>query len=195
MVVPALQSPGKTKWILIQVTVIWVGQSTFLAIEIIKLRTSYLGHCGLVFGGVSKRSGQLRVPSNDLINTKQLSESCLMGKRGQEAKKLLFILESESEVAQLCLTLCNPMGCSLPDSSIHGILQTRTLEWVAISLSKRSSQPRDRNKVSRLVGRRFTLWALFILRILQIHLLLLVIFPSSASRSHSFLEWNVAWWG
>ena len=81
-----------------------------MAIEIIKLRTSYLGHCGLVFGGVSKRSGQLRVPSNDLINTKQLSESCLMGKRGQEAKKLLFILESESEVAQLCPTLCNPMG-------------------------------------------------------------------------------------
>ena len=121
---------------------IWVGQSTFLAIEIIKLRTSYLGHCGLVFGTwVSKRSGQLWVPSNDLLNTKQLSESWLMGKRGQEAKKLLFILESESEVAQLCPILCNPVGCSLPDSSIHGILQTRILEWVAISLSKRSSQP------------------------------------------------------
>ena len=39
--------------------------------------------------------------------------------------------ESESEVTQLCPTLCNPMDCSLPGSSIHGILQARVLEWVA----------------------------------------------------------------
>ena len=42
--------------------------------------------------------------------------------------------ESESEVSQSCLTLCNPMDCSLPDSSLHGILQARVLEWVAIFL-------------------------------------------------------------
>ena len=40
---------------------------------------------------------------------------------------------SISEVAQLCPTLCNPMDCSLPGSSVHGILQARILEWVAIS--------------------------------------------------------------
>ena len=51
--------------------------------------------------------------------------------------------ESESEVAQLCLTLCDPMDCSLPGSSIHGIFQARILEWVAISFSRGSSQPRD----------------------------------------------------
>ena len=39
----------------------------------------------------------------------------------------------ESGVAQLCLTLCDPMDCSLPDSSVHGIFQARVLEWVAIS--------------------------------------------------------------
>ena len=39
--------------------------------------------------------------------------------------------ESESEVAQLCLTLCDPMDCSPPGSSVHGILQSRILEWVA----------------------------------------------------------------
>ena len=50
---------------------------------------------------------------------------------------------SESEVAQLCLTLCDPMDCRLPGSSVHGIFQVRVLEWVAISLSRRSSQPRD----------------------------------------------------
>ena len=44
-------------------------------------------------------------------------------------------VKSESEVAQLCLTLCNPMDCSLPGSSLHGILQARVLEWVAISFS------------------------------------------------------------
>ena len=44
-------------------------------------------------------------------------------------------LESESEVTQSCLTLCNPMDCSLPGSSLHGILQARGLEWGAISFS------------------------------------------------------------
>lgn len=55
MVVLVLQSPGKRKLILIQETVIWVGQSTFLAIEIIKLRTSYLGLCGLCPWGSFKK--------------------------------------------------------------------------------------------------------------------------------------------
>ena len=44
-------------------------------------------------------------------------------------------VKGESEVAQSCLTLRDPMVCSLPGSSIHGILQARTLEWVAISFS------------------------------------------------------------
>ena len=43
---------------------------------------------------------------------------------------------SESEVTQSCLTLCNPMDCSLPGSSVHGIFQARVLEWVAISFSR-----------------------------------------------------------
>ena len=46
--------------------------------------------------------------------------------------------------AQLCLTLCDPMDCSLPGSSVHGIIPARILEWVAISFSKGSSRPRDR---------------------------------------------------
>ena len=55
--------------------------------------------------------------------------------------------ESESEVTQSCLTLCHPMDCSPPGSSVHGILQGRTLEWVAISFSRKSSWPRDRTQV------------------------------------------------
>ena len=64
--------------------------------------------------------------------------------------------ENESEVAQSCPTLSDHMDCSPPGSSIHGILQARVLEWVAISFSRGSSQPRDRTRVSYIVGRCFT---------------------------------------
>ena len=64
---------------------------------------------------------------------------------------------SESEFTQSCPTLCVPMDCSLPGSSIHGIFQARILEWVAISFSRRSSRPRDGTQVSRIVGRLFTI--------------------------------------
>ena len=67
--------------------------------------------------------------------------------------------ESESEVAQSCLTLCDPMDCCLPGFSVHVIFQARVLEWVAISFSRGSSWPRDRTQVSCIAGRRFTLWA------------------------------------
>ena len=61
----------------------------------------------------------------------------------------------ESEVAQSCPTLCDPMDCSRLGSSIHGIFQARILEWVAISFSSGSSQPRDQTRVSFIVGRCF----------------------------------------
>ena len=65
-----------------------------------------------------------------------------------------------SEVAQSCPTLCDPMDCSLPGSSVHWILQARILEWVAISFSRESSWPRDWTQVSCIAGRRrFTVWA------------------------------------
>ena len=57
--------------------------------------------------------------------------------------------ESESR-AQSCLTLCDPM-----DYTVHGILQARILEWIAILFSRRSSQPRDRTLVSSIAGRFF----------------------------------------
>ena len=52
-----------------------------------------------------------------------------------------------------------PMGCSPPGSSVHGILQARVLEWVAMSSSRGSSQPRDQTQVSHIAGRFFTIWA------------------------------------
>ena len=68
--------------------------------------------------------------------------------------------KKESEVAQLCPTLCNPMDCSLPGSSLHGILQARVLEWVAISFSRGSSQLGYQTGVSHIPGRHFNLWAI-----------------------------------
>ena len=62
-------------------------------------------------------------------------------------------------VAQSCPTLWDPMNGSLPGSSVHGIFQPRVLEWVALSFSMRSSQPRDQTRVSYIAGRHFTIWA------------------------------------
>ena len=64
-----------------------------------------------------------------------------------------------SEVTQSYPTLCDPMDCSLPGSSVYGIFQAIVLEWIAISFSRGSSQPRDRTQVSHIIDRCFTVWA------------------------------------
>ena len=56
-------------------------------------------------------------------------------------------VKSESEVAQSCPTLCNPMDCSLPGSSVHGIFQARVLEWVAIASLENSIEILKKVKV------------------------------------------------
>ena len=62
-------------------------------------------------------------------------------------------------VTQSYLTLCNPMDCSPPGSSVHRILQARILEWVSISSSRGSSWPRKWTWVSHLAGIFFVAWA------------------------------------
>ena len=64
---------------------------------------------------------------------------------------LYLVLLSEVKVTQSCLTLCDPL-----DYIVHGILQARILEWVAILFSRGSSQPRDLTQVSHIAGRFFT---------------------------------------
>ena len=80
--------------------------------------------------------------------------------------------ESES-VTQSCLTLCNPMDCSPPGSTVLGILQARILEWLAISLSRGSSWPRAWTWVSCIAGRFFTIWVTREALLLLLPLLLL----------------------
>ena len=79
------------------------------------------------------------------------------------------------------------MDCSLSGSSVHGIFQARVLEWIAISFSRGSSQPRNRTRVSRIAGRHFTVWA-----IREAHI---YISPSEkAMASHSStLAWKIPW--
>ena len=60
------------------------------------------------------------------------------------------------KVAQSCPTLCDPM-----DYTIHGILQARILEWVAIPFSRGSSWPRDQTQVSHNTGKFFTIWSFY----------------------------------
>ena len=68
-------------------------------------------------------------------HTHEIKKRLLLGRR--------VMTNLESEVAQLCPTLCNPMDCSLPSFSVYGIFQAIVLEWIAISFSRGSSQPRD----------------------------------------------------
>ena len=86
--------------------------------------------------------GEIMEAATDVIFL--VSKITADGDCSQEIKRCLFFgrkvktnleKKKESEVALSCPTLCNPMDCSLPRSSVHGIFQARVLEWVAISFS------------------------------------------------------------
>ena len=105
-----------------------------------------------------KHTGFLRphlTRSPEVDGSKLDDPALLVGIYGQFSS-LVRERKGESEVALLCLTICDPMDCSPRGSSVLGILQARILEWVAISFSRGSSQPRDRTQVSCIAGRFFT---------------------------------------
>ena len=64
---------------------------------------------------------------------------------------------ASAKLLQLGPTLCDPVDCSPPGSSVHEILQARILEWVAMPFSRGSSQPRDQTQVSSTAGRFFSI--------------------------------------
>ena len=72
---------------------------------------------------------------------------------------MTILISVKVKVFQSFLTLCNPMDCNPPDSSVHGILQARLLEWVAMPSSRGSSEPRNQTQVSLIAGGFFTVWA------------------------------------
>ena len=101
----------------------------------------------------------------------EVTQSCptLSDPHGLQPTKLLRPLDFPSKntgvgshclprlVAQLCSTLCDPMDCCPPGSSVHEILQARILEWVAMPSSRGASQPKDQTQVSHIASRFFTI--------------------------------------
>ena len=84
-----------------------------------------------------------------------LVTSPLKNKEANKLKKFFKLICAS--VTQFCPTVCDPMDCSLPGSSVHVIFQARKLQWVAIPFSRISSQPKDRTQVSCIAGRFFTI--------------------------------------
>ena len=104
-----------------------------------------------------------------------------------------------TEVAQSCPTLCDPMDCSLPGSSVPGILQAIVLEWIAIPFSRGSSWPWDRIQVSRIVDKLMSIESVIPSNHLIFCLSLLLlpsIFPSIRVFSNElalFIRWPKYW--
>ena len=116
-----------------------------------KCYTQYASKFGKLSSGHRTGKGQFSLQSprkampNNVQTTTQLHSSHTLAKW--------------SEITQSCPTLCDPMDYSLSSSCIHGTFQAGILEWVSISFSRRSSQPRDWTQVSRIIGRHLPIWA------------------------------------
>ena len=99
----------------------------------------------ICYAGDARETGMI-LGSQDPADPMFLKHQCQMGvwfeAFGRSLKKVKVL------ITQSCLTFCDPMDCSLSGSSVHGISQARILEHVAISYSRRSSQPRDQTPFS-----------------------------------------------
>ena len=91
------------------------------------------------------------------IYRKSLWKNQNVSRQGHLQQKLIVIVVLV-KVIHSCPTLCNPVHCNLPGSSVHGIHQARLLEWEAIPFCRVSSQLKDQTQVSCIAGRFFTVW-------------------------------------
>ena len=96
-------------------------------------------------------------------------------------------MKVEALITQLCSILCSPIDCSPPGSSVHGILQARTLEWVAMLSSRGFSQPRDWTQVS-CIGEQSHLEALTRFRWLKKKNVIFTELPATDSPSQASTE-------
>ena len=130
-------------------TLSWMMETTRYVLHILIPRI-----CHIILFGEKKKKKDLCRCDSDL----EMKRSGWFIQKGKE---------KESEVAQLCPTLCDTMDCSLPGSSVHGIFLAIVLEWIAISFSRgifptqgsNPGLPHCRQRLYRIVDRRFTAWA------------------------------------
>ena len=122
--------------------------------------------CQKGFGG--RQSQPVEHPGSMAVTPQTLSLQMPgpdLGTRMQPcAKQIPALMDTYAQqrgglVTQLCPTLCDPMDCNPPGSSVHGILPAGILEWVAIAFSRESSLPRGGTLVFCVSGRFFTVWA------------------------------------
>ena len=97
----------------------------------------------------------------------------------------LLVGKWEALVTQVCLTLCDRMDYSPPDSSVHGILQAKTLEWIAMRSSRESSQARDWTQVTDIAGSFFTTSATWEAQVILWIIANTDLFPSSIVRLYT----------
>ena len=111
---------------------------------------------------ITNSRGLLKLMSIESYRKNYFCFFCLKRQLGiisifKSSPSVLSCVQVQMLVTQWCWILCNPIDCSPPGSSVHGILQARILEWVAISFCSWSSQSRNRTQVSSLAGRFYTL--------------------------------------
>ena len=94
-------------------------------------------------------------------------------------------------VAQSCLTLCEPMNCNSPSSSVHGIFQARIMGWVDIPFSRGSSQPKDWTHISCIAGRFFTIWDTR--EALRFWYYQMTLWEKAMTPHSSTLAWKILW--
>ena len=86
--------------------------------------------------GLDEAQAGINIAGRNINNLRYADDTTLMAESEEELKSLLMKVKSESEVAQSCPTLSDPMDFSLAGFSIHGIFQARVLEWGAIAFSE-----------------------------------------------------------
>ena len=137
------------------------SQSLFklMSIELVMPYNHLIFHCSLLF--LPSIFSSIRAFSNESVSHIRWPKYIHRGNANSFYTKIKPTTADERKkvlVCQLCPTLCNPVDCSPSGSSINGISQARILEWVAISFSGGSSQPRDPTWVSCIAGGFFTIW-------------------------------------
>ena len=124
-------------------------------------------------GGLNNRIDMAYESTN--LNLDEWKFSHLNNKKNKTNKGKKSYLFVKVLVTQSCPTLCYFMDCGPSGSSVHGILQARILEWVAMPFSRGSSQPRDQTLVSCIAGRFFTIWGSW----------------KAHNKTLAFLSWNL----